>query len=82
MVCVSSEDSDQPGHPPSLIRVFDVCMKKAWVQHTVKTLVRLGECWAYSHFVGFVMRQLISLSYKKRVLQLTRATSEVIKLCV
>ena len=22
MVCASSEDSDQPGHPPSLIRVF------------------------------------------------------------
>ena len=22
MVCVPSEDSDQPGHPPSLIRVF------------------------------------------------------------
>ena len=26
-----SEDSDQPGHPPSLIRVFAVRMKKAWV---------------------------------------------------
>ena len=26
-----SEDSDQPGHPPSLIRVFTVRMKKAWV---------------------------------------------------
>ena len=25
------EYSDQPGHPPSLIRVFAVCMKKAWV---------------------------------------------------
>ena len=22
MICVPSEDSDQPGHPPSLIRVF------------------------------------------------------------
>ena len=29
--CASSEDSDQPGHPPSLIRVFPVRMKKAWV---------------------------------------------------
>ena len=28
---VTSEDSDQPGHPPSLIRVLAVCMKKAWV---------------------------------------------------
>ena len=28
MACASSEDSDQPGHPPSLIRVFAVRMKK------------------------------------------------------
>ena len=26
-----SKDSDQPGHPPSLIRVFAVRMKKAWI---------------------------------------------------
>ena len=31
MVCAPSEDSDQPGHPPSLIRVFTVYMKKCWV---------------------------------------------------
>ena len=31
MECVPSEDSDQPGHSPSLIRVFAVRMKKAWV---------------------------------------------------
>ena len=31
MAYAPSEDSDQPGHPPSLIRVFAVCMKKAWV---------------------------------------------------
>ena len=30
MACASSEDSDHPGHPPSLIRVFAVCMMKAW----------------------------------------------------
>ena len=28
--CAPNEDSDQPGHPPSLIRVFAVRMKKAW----------------------------------------------------
>ena len=28
--CAPSEDSDQPGHPLSLIRVFAVRMKKAW----------------------------------------------------
>ena len=31
MICAPSEDADQAGHPPSLIRVFAVCMKKAWV---------------------------------------------------
>ena len=31
MICAPSEDSDQPGHLPSLIRVFAVRMKKAWV---------------------------------------------------
>ena len=31
MACAPSEDSDQPGHPPSLIRSFAVRMKKAWV---------------------------------------------------
>ena len=31
MACALSEDSDQPGHLPSLIRVFAVRMKKAWV---------------------------------------------------
>ena len=31
MACALSEDSDQPGHPPSLIRVFAVRMRKAWV---------------------------------------------------
>ena len=42
-----SEDSDQPGHPPSLIRVFAARMKKPWVLSidcTVKTLIRLGGC--------------------------------------
>ena len=29
--CATSEDSDQPGHPPSLIRVFAIRMKKVWV---------------------------------------------------
>ena len=31
MACAPSEDSDQPGHPPGLIRVFAVRMKKPWV---------------------------------------------------
>ena len=31
IACALSEDSDQPGHPPSLTRFFTVRMKKAWV---------------------------------------------------
>ena len=31
MACAPSQDSDQPGHPPSLIGIFAVHMKIAWV---------------------------------------------------
>ena len=69
MTWASSEDSDQPGHPPSLIRVFAVRMKKAWVLSCPlsgqRRLIRLGTGWMPSliwvftgrtgRFVGFVM---------------------------
>ena len=66
-----SEDSDQPGHPPSLIRVFAVSMKKPWViSYLLSTHQRLCSDWAdvqadlslrwaHTHFVGFVMSLLI-----------------------
>ena len=69
--CAPSEDSDQPGHPPSLIRVFAVRMKKAWVLSYPLGIQRrlwsdwadaqadLSLRWAHTHFVGFVMSQLI-----------------------
>ena len=42
-----SEDSDQPGHPPSLIRVFAVCSKKAWVlSYPLSAQWRLWSDWA------------------------------------
>ena len=47
MACAPSEDSEQPGHPPSLIRVFPVCMELP-IESTAKTLIRLGTqsfCW-------------------------------------
>ena len=56
--CAPSEDSVQPGHPPSLIRVFAVRMKKAWVLNypmsAAKTLIRLGGCpgWSESSLVA------------------------------
>ena len=66
MACVPSKDSDQPGYPPSLIRVFAVRMKKAWVLSyplsTQRRLIRMGRCpgWSESllgthHFLGFVL---------------------------
>ena len=69
MACAPSEDSDQPGHLPSLIRVFAVRMKKAWVlRYPLSAQQRLRSdwvdaqadlsSWAHSHFVGFVVRRL------------------------
>ena len=47
MTCAPSEDSDHPGHPPSLIRVFAVRMKKAWVlSYPMSAHGRLWSDWA------------------------------------
>ena len=65
--CAPSKDSDQPGHPPSLIRVFAVRMKKTWVlSYPFSAQRRLWSdwadliClrWAHTYFVGFVMSWL------------------------
>ena len=69
--CAPSEDSDQPGHPPSMNRVFAVRMKKPWVlsyplsaqwrlwSHWADVQADLSLRWARSHFVGLVTRRLI-----------------------
>ena len=47
MTCAASKDSDQPGHLPSLIRVFAVRMKKAWVlSYSLSAQRRLWSDWA------------------------------------
>ena len=68
--CAPSEDSDQPGHPPSLIRVFAVRMKKSWVlsyplsaqrrlwSDWVDAPADLSLRWAHTHFVGSIMSWL------------------------
>ena len=47
-----SEDTDHPGHPPSLIRIFAVRMKKAWVLSyplsAPQRLIWLGGCPGWS----------------------------------
>ena len=53
MTCAPSEDSGQPGHPPSLIRVFAVRIEETLCpklpnERTAKTLIRLGECPGWS----------------------------------
>ena len=69
--CAPSEDSDQPGYPPSLIKIFAVRMKKAWVfSYPLSAQQRLWSdwadaqadlslCWAHTHFVGFVILWLM-----------------------
>ena len=68
-----SEDSDQPGHSPSLIRVFAVRMKKAWdlsyQMSALRTTTNWAQAdlslrWAHSHFVSFVTRRLSCISNK------------------
>ena len=47
MTCAPIEDSDQPGHPPSLIRVFAVRLKKARIlSYPLSALRRLWTDWA------------------------------------
>ena len=67
-----SEDSDQPGHQPSLIRAFTVHIKKLsvlsypesvqqrlWIQTEKMPRLIGGFAGLTSYFVGFVMRWLI-----------------------
>ena len=69
--CASSEDSDQPGHPHTLIRGFAVRMKKPWVlsyplsaqqrfwSNWAAAQADLSLCWAQARFDVFVMLWLI-----------------------
>ena len=71
--CAPSEDSDQPGHPPSLISLRCALSGQlrtpAFFMRTAKTLIRLSGCpdWSESSlgahsFCWFVMSRLISAS--------------------
>ena len=76
MACAPSDDSDQPGHPSSLIRVFTVRIKKSWVlSYPRSAQQRLWSDWAdaHTHFVGFVMSWLkywLDNTKRKQTLQL------------
>ena len=67
--CAPSVDSDQPGHPPSMIRVFTVRSMGSYADSEdwsdwADAQAYLSLCWAHGHFVGFVMSWLIKLSNK------------------
>ena len=69
--CAPSEDSDQPGHPPSLIRVFAVRMKKPWVLSypvsAQRRLIRLVlDIPRYGVELGLVTPHLADLRSKAR----------------
>ena len=65
--CAPSEDSDQPGHPPSLIKVFAVrAMGSQEPRLSSCGQRRLWSGWAYTHFVGFVMSRLITSANELR----------------
>ena len=59
MTCAPSEDSAQAGHPPSLIRVFDVRINKAQLpfERTAKT-DKTGRMPGACHCGCFVMLRL------------------------
>ena len=73
--CAPSQDSDQPGHLPIMIRVFAVRMKKPWaINYPLSAQRRLWSDqadaqadlslhWAHTHFAGFVMMRLILLIF-------------------
>ena len=60
---ISREDSDQPGHPPSLIRVFAVHMKKALVlSYPLSAQRRLWSDWGMPRLIWvFAWRTVILL---------------------
>ena len=65
MIYAPSKDSDQPVHPPSLIRVFAVRMNKTWMLSYLLSAQRrlwsgwahaqvdLSRCWAHMSFCWY-----------------------------
>ena len=60
IICAPSEDSDQPEHLPSLIRVF--AWRTVWSLATHKAHKDSDQTGRTCHFVGFVMMRLSYLN--------------------
>ena len=70
MACVPSNDSDQPGHLPSLIRVIAVHMKNAWVlSYPLSAQLRLWSDWVADLSLSLVQVILLVLSWGGTLMQ-------------
>ena len=69
MACAPSEDSDQPGHPPGLIRVLATHWSHSEHSDQTGRMPRLiwVFAWRTCHFVGLVMRRLIHFFLQKLI---------------
>ena len=67
ITCAPSEDSDLPGHPPSLIRVFAVRSMSNWGPNVSscgqRRLIRLGGCPRWSESLLGAQAILLILSW-------------------
>ena len=68
MFCAPSKDSDQPGHPPSLITVFAVRTMGSWGPNVSSCGIRLVGCpgWSESSLGAEVI--LMVWSYRRRLI--------------
>ena len=88
MACALSEDSDQPGHSPSLIRIFAVRMKKAWVLSYPlsgqRRQVRLDGCpgWSESlldaHSLCWFWHEAAQINYFTRYWCVSRLINKLV----
>ena len=71
MACAASEDSDQPGHPPTLTRVFAVHMKKDWVlSYPMSAQQRLNQTgrmprliWVFTGCTVILLEEAAQISF-------------------
>ena len=85
MACAPIENSDQPGHPHSLHRVFAVGMKKAWVLSyplsAQRRLNRLGGCLGWSKSSLGAHATLLVLSRGGSNHRRSRSIKHVLQMC-
>ena len=78
MACAPSEDSYQPGHSPSLFRVFAVCLKKlrvfSYPLSAQWRLIRLGWCPGRSESLLGAKVILLVLSWGGSILMLIKTS--------